>query len=72
MENNKNQQQQQSDNTSEGQNPTLNSPGSQVADYGNPTGGSASDTGGQQQSLEENPQQNANRASESNDTIGNP
>lgn len=27
----------------EGQNPTLNAPGSKVADYGNPTGGSAAE-----------------------------
>lgn len=51
------------------QNPTLQQPGSQVADYGNPTGGSANkaeqDKSGQQQ--------DSGRGMEGNDqTIGNP
>ena len=54
MEENKNRQQ-QTDGSGE-QNPTLNSPGSQVADYGNPTGGSAAGSpqeGNQQQGASE-------------------
>ncbi|RYD71248.1 MAG: hypothetical protein EOP53_23995 [Sphingobacteriales bacterium] len=70
MNDNKNQQQ-QNEGAGE-QNPTLNNPGTKVADYGNSTGGSASDGSGldQQQS---NPQRGTENASEgNNDTIGNP
>ena len=70
MNDNKNQQQQR-DGTGE-QNPTLNKPGSKVADYGNTTGGSASD-GSNETREENNPQRgNANASEESNTTIGNP
>ncbi|HEX8316196.1 MAG TPA: hypothetical protein VF609_14440 [Flavisolibacter sp.] len=47
---------QQQDGQTGEQNPTLNSPGSQVADYGNPTGGSAAGSpqeGNQQQGASE-------------------
>ena len=70
MENNKNQQ---ANNQDAGQNPTLDAPGSQVADYGNPAGGSGNDNvqqgpdGGDNGSNE-----NAGRSSEGNDTIGTP
>ena len=70
MNDNRNQQQQ--DNTAQNQNPTLDAPGSKVADYGNPDGGSGSDTAGQQQEGTEENQQNAARASDNNETIGNP
>jgi hypothetical protein len=70
MNDNKNQQE-KTPGTGE-QNPTLDSPGSQVADYGNPTGGSANETAGQGQQGS-NPQRgNSDAATEQNGTIGNP
>lgn len=54
----------------EGQNPTLNQPGSQVADYGNPTGGSANEPadGGRQGG--EN--RSGSAGEEGQETLGNP
>ena len=70
MNDNRNQQQ---DNNLQDQNPTLNSPGSKVADYGNPSGGSGSDTAPQQQgNTETQQQQEGARGSGNNETIGNP
>ena len=70
MNDNKNQQPR-----SEGagnQNPTLNNPGSKVADYGNPTGGSATENTSQNKQGR-NPQRgNASTEENTNDTIGNP
>jgi len=68
--NEKNQQQQ--DNQSGEQNPTLNSPGSKVADYGNPTGGSSVQD--PQQSEEANSNRSGNTGTEAgnNVTVGNP
>ena len=53
-----------------GQNPTLNEPGAQVADYGNPTGGSATED----EQSGANPQRSeGGRGTESgNETLGNP
>ena len=72
MNDNKNQQQQNAGTGTGEQNPTLDSPGSQVADYGNTMGGSANENTGQSQQGS-NPQRgNGNEAQENNDTIGNP
>lgn len=70
MEDNKNQQ---ANNQDAGQNPTLDAPGSQVADYGNPAGGSGNDNvqqgaGGGDNSNNEK----SGGRSEGNDTIGTP
>ena len=63
--------QQQGTGNSGQQNPTLDSPGSQVADYGNTTGGTASEIP-QQDKGTSNPQRgNSGEANES-DTVGNP
>ena len=71
MNDNKNQQQR-----TEGvgdQNPTLNNPGTKVADYGNPSGGSATEDNSQNQQQDSNPQRgNADASQENNETIGNP
>ena len=70
MNDNKNQQQ-RNEGVGE-QNPTLNNPGTKVADYGNPTGGSAAD-GSSEDQQQSNPQRgNENESQGSNDTIGNP
>lgn len=50
------------------QNPTLHEPGAKVADYGNVTGGSASENAEQHKSGK--PQDNSRSAN--NDTMGNP
>lgn len=53
------------------QNPTLNSPGAKVADYGNPTGGSANDTGDAEAGG--NSRQTDDEADRgNNETMGNP
>ena len=71
MNDNKNQQQR-----TEGvgdQNPTLNNPGTKVADYGNPSGGSATVDNSQNKQQDSNPQRgNADASQENNETIGNP
>jgi len=71
MNDNKNQQQ-RSEGVGE-QNPTLNNPGTKVADYGNPSGGSATENNNQNQQQGSNPQRgNAGASQDSNETIGNP
>ena len=52
------------------QNPTLNSPGSTVADYGNTTGGSGNDAPEQVESHQERRQENADHLEE--DSASNP
>jgi hypothetical protein len=65
MNNDKKQQEQTGE-----QNPTLDTPGSQVADYGNSTGGSATDVG---QTKEDNdPSANTDRSRPGEETIGTP
>ena len=68
MEDNKNNEQQTQQ--SSGQNPTLGSPGSQVADYGSPTGGSGD--GPQQQQGNKQQEGDANKLRGNNETVGNP
>ena len=68
MDNNKNNSQQPNESAGE-QNPTLNSPGSKVADYGNPTGGASNS---QEVSGQSNEQDSNNERGGSNDTVGNP
>ena len=53
------------------QNPTLNSPGSKVADYGSPTGGSSPETPEQGSEANSNRSGNAGTG-DKNETIGNP
>ncbi|HYO20853.1 MAG TPA: hypothetical protein VER36_00520 [Flavisolibacter sp.] len=67
MEDNKNREQQAGQ--SGEQNPTLNSPGSRVADYGNPTGGSAA---GEQQEEGQGRKNTENIPTGNSDTIGIP
>lgn len=51
-------------------NPTLDQPGSQVADYGNPTGGSANDAASTENN--ERPGQSDSRGTDGQSTLGNP
>ena len=67
----KKKEQEQSQQSGE-QNPTLDSPGSQVADYGNPTGGSAVEGSQQNPSRSGNAQDEKGRSSANEETIGNP
>ncbi len=53
------------------QNPTLNSPGSQVADYGNTTGGSGNDAPEQEECHQQRRQENADHSAKE-ETTGNP
>ena len=69
MQDNKVKQQQQE---SGEQNPTLNNPGSKVADYGNTTGGSASDMAQQDQSRSNQQQEDSSIPLGNDETIGNP
>jgi hypothetical protein len=69
MEDNRNKQQEQQ---SGEQNPTLDSPGSQVADYGNTTGGSAIEELEQKHGMSSNRQGNSSIPPDEDDTIGNP
>lgn len=69
MENDqKNQRENPGQNADREQNPTLHEPGAKVADYGNVTGGSASENAEQQETRK--PRENSRSAN--NDTIGNP
>lgn len=52
------------------QNPTLDAPGSKVADYGNPTGGSAVDETLQRE--QENSPRREQPHTQGNETLGNP
>jgi hypothetical protein len=69
---NDNREQQQQDQQSGEQNPTLNAPGAKVADYGAPTGGSSVENKEQSQGGS-NPQRSNGSGPENNSgTIGNP
>jgi hypothetical protein len=71
MENEQKGQQANQEQQSQGEpNPTLNQPGTQVADYGNVTGGSASGNVEQEQQGRSNEQSGSR--SGNNDTMGNP
>jgi hypothetical protein len=71
MENDQKGQQANQGQQSQGeQNPTLNQPGTQVADYGNVTGGSANGNVEQEQQGRSNEQSGSR--SGNNDTMGNP
>lgn len=69
MEQNKNAQneQQQSD-----RNPTLDSPGSKVADYGNTTGGSANESLEEKHGMQSDRQGNSSIPADDEETVGNP
>lgn len=54
------------------QNPTLNSPGSQVADYGNTTGGSANEELEHKHGMNSDRQGNSSIPLDEDDTIGKP
>lgn len=69
MQDDKSRQPQQEEQTGE-PNPTLGQPGSQVADYGNPMGGSATDAASSQHS--ERQGQNEARGTDGESTLGNP
>jgi len=70
---NENKDQQQRNEGVGEQNPTLNNPGTKVADYGNPSGGSATENNNQNQQQVSNPQRgNAGDSQDSNETIGSP
>ena len=67
MQNNKDNQQQ----SGSEQNPTLDKPGSQVADYGNTTGGSAN-ISQQDQSKSDQQRESTSIPLRNDETIGNP
>ena len=56
----------------QGQNPTLNAPGSQVADYGNVEGGSGSDDAMSQRTTDKADRKNIEPLKGNEETIGNP
>ena len=66
----KNNSQTQTTQQSGGQNPTLNAPGSKVADYGNPEGGSGNNTVEEQGNS--TPQVDERISGRQEDTVGNP
>jgi hypothetical protein len=53
-------------------NPTLDTPGTQVADYGNPTGGSGDDEGSLQQDRPDVDKGRIEPLKGNNETVGNP
>jgi hypothetical protein len=71
MENNQKDQQSNQQQPSVGeQNPTLNQPGTQVADYGNVTGGSANESVEQEQNSSND--ERSGSSTKGNETMGNP
>ena len=62
----------QNNQQSKNQNPTLNSPGSKVPDYGNTTGGAANEELERKHGKDSNRQGNSSIPLDEDETIGNP
>lgn len=69
MENNKEKKDEQQ---MQEQNPTVNAPGSQVADYGNVEGGSGSDDARSQRTTDKTDRRNIEPLKGTEETLGNP